>query len=67
MLRHFVMGGITGLAQVRGFRGETREISQMRERLKLDVWYIENWSFYLDIKIIVNTFTSMLRNKNTGA
>jgi len=67
MLRHFVMGGITGLAQVRGFRGETRELSQMRERLKLDVWYIENWSFYLDIKIIINTFASMVRNRNTGA
>lgn len=67
MLRHFVMGGITGLAQVRGFRGETRELSKMKERLKLDVWYIENWSFYLDIKIIINTFTSMLTNKNMGA
>lgn len=66
MLRHFVLGGITGLAQVKGFRGETKELSQMKERLKLDVWYIENWSFYLDIKIIFNTFSTMFTSKNDG-
>lgn len=66
MLRHFVLGGITGLAQAKGFRGETRELSQMQDRLKLDVWYIENWSFYLDIKIVFNTIMVMFSGKNDG-
>jgi len=66
MVRHFVMGGITGLAQVKGFRGETKELSQMQKRVSLDIWYVENWSFYLDIKIIFNTFLTMLTSKNDG-
>ncbi len=51
MVRHFEKPGITGLAQVTGFRGETKELKQMEGRIERDVWYIEHWSFLLDIKI----------------
>lgn len=52
MVRHFVKPGITGWAQVTGFRGETKELWQMEERVRRDIWYIENWSIWLDIRII---------------
>ena len=55
MVRHFYKPGITGHAQVTGFRGETRELWQMEERIKRDIWYIENWSIWLDLSIIWRT------------
>ena len=61
MVRHYAKPGITGLAQARGFRGETSTISDMRNRIKLDRFYIENWSFALDIKIILMTVLELLR------
>jgi len=60
MVRHFVRPGITGWAQVSGFRGETRTPELMERRVELDVWYLENWSFLLDLKIVVKTVTNML-------
>lgn len=60
MLRHFSKPGITGYAQVTGFRGETKEVWQMEERVKRDIWYNENWSFWLDIKIIFKTALSII-------
>ena len=60
MVRHFCKPGITGWAQVTGFRGETKEVWQMEERVKRDIWYIENWSFWLDIKIIFLTAKSII-------
>lgn len=60
MVRHFCKPGITGWAQVTGFRGETKELWQMEERIKRDVWYIENWSFWLDIRIIFMTLKSFV-------
>lgn len=59
MVRHFSKPGITGYAQVTGYRGETKELWQMEERIRRDIWYIENWTFWLDIKIIFLTFTSL--------
>ena len=53
--RHIVKPGITGLAQVSGFRGEIRKKSDIKNRIKLDIFYIENWSFFLDLKIIIKT------------
>lgn len=50
MVRHIVKPGITGLSQVRGFRGETETINQMRSRSRIDRFYIENWSMILDLK-----------------
>jgi Undecaprenyl-phosphate glucose phosphotransferase len=61
MVRHFVRPGITGWAQVNGFRGETRTPELMEKRVELDVWYLENWSFLLDLKIVVKTVTNMFR------
>jgi Undecaprenyl-phosphate glucose phosphotransferase len=52
MVRHYVLPGITGWAQVNGWRGPTKTNEQKRERVKHDLWYIENWSFGLDLKII---------------
>ncbi|WP_025002594.1 undecaprenyl-phosphate glucose phosphotransferase [Prevotella dentasini] len=61
MVRHFSKPGITGWAQVTGFRGETKELWQMEERVRRDIWYIENWSFWLDIKIMLMTAVSIIR------
>ena len=58
MVRHFVKPGVTGWAQVTGFRGETKELWQMEGRVKRDIWYIEHWSFWLDVRIIWLTFRS---------
>jgi putative colanic acid biosynthesis UDP-glucose lipid carrier transferase len=59
MVRHLAKPGITGLAQVTGFRGETKYIDQMEGRVKKDIEYIENWTFFLDIKIMIKTITNM--------
>jgi len=61
MIRHLAKPGITGWAQVSGFRGETNTINKMEGRFKRDVWYIENWSFILDVKIIVVTIFKVLK------
>ncbi|MDO4523697.1 MAG: undecaprenyl-phosphate glucose phosphotransferase [Bacteroidales bacterium] len=61
MVRHLAKPGITGWAQVTGFRGETSDISHMIGRVKQDVWYIENWSFWLDIRIIFQTVFNMIK------
>ena len=56
--RHNIKPGITGLAQVRGFRGETRDIDQMVQRVQSDIEYINNWSLWLDLSILVRTTTA---------
>lgn len=56
MVRHFVKPGVTGWAQVTGFRGETMELWQMEGRVKRDIWYMEHWNIWLDIRIIWMTF-----------
>jgi putative colanic acid biosynthesis UDP-glucose lipid carrier transferase len=61
MLRHTVKPGITGLAQIRGYRGEIRRISELKQRVSFDVNYIENWSFNLDLKIILLTLYSIIK------
>src|SRR5690606_3857431 len=53
MARQYIKPGITGLAQAKGFRGETKDDLSMKSRVKLDRFYIENWSFILDLKIII--------------
>ena len=55
MLRHTIKPGITGWAQVRGYRGQTEELWQMEKRVEYDVWYAENWTFFLDMKILFRT------------
>ena len=61
MIRHHVKPGITGLAQRKGYRGETENVIDMKNRLRLDRFYIENWSFILDLKIITDTAISIVR------
>jgi len=61
MLRHIVKPGITGWAQVNGFRGETKEPGQMQNRVNFDLWYIDNWSFWLDCQIIFQTVMNMIK------
>lgn len=61
MIRHRIKPGITGWAQVNGFRGETRELSLMRKRVDYDIWYLENWSLLMDLQIIVRTAYNMLK------
>lgn len=61
MLRHTIRPGITGWAQVNGFRGPTDELWKMEKRVEYDVWYSENWNFMLDIKIILLTVFHVIR------
>ena len=61
MVRQLVKPGITGIAQVRGYRGETKELQDMEGRVRLDVWYIENWSLSLDINIILQTIWNIFK------
>lgn len=65
MLRHFAKPGITGYAQVMGFRGETSELWQMEGRVEKDIWYIEHWRFSLDLFIIGKTIlNAVMGEKN---
>jgi len=59
-VRRNVKPGITGLAQVRGFRGETRTDEDIIKRVESDIYYLENWSFSLDCVIILKTFKHCL-------
>ena len=67
MIRHLAKPGITGWAQVNGCRGETKELSEMKERVEKDIWYIEHWSVELDISIILTTIWQMLRHDDEKA
>lgn len=63
MERHSVKPGITGLAQVSGYRGEVKKHSDIKNRVRLDIFYIENWSILLDVKIIINTVFNVLKGE----
>lgn len=63
MIRHHVSPGVTGLAQVRGFRGEIETDEDMINRIKYDVFYIENWSIWMDIKIIIQTVINIFKGE----
>ena len=66
MVRHLIKPGITGWAQVLGYRGATEELWQMEGRVEKDVWYIENWHLMLDIKIIVRTVINAIRGEKNA-
>jgi len=66
MLRHTVSPGITGLAQVNGYRGEIKEPRDIIKRVELDAKYIENWSFNMDIKIILMTMWVIIKGQDTA-
>ncbi|MGF7230673.1 sugar transferase [Arachidicoccus sp.] len=61
MVRHFIKPGITGWAQVSGFRGETKKLEEMGKRIQHDVFYLENWSFLFDIRITFKTIWILLK------
>lgn len=63
MVRHFVKPGITGLAQVRGYRGEVETESDIQNRIKFDIFYVENWSLFLDLKIMVQTVLNAFKGE----
>ena len=63
LVRHMVKPGITGWAQVTGFRGETKELYQMKGRVEADIWYMEHWSFLLDLFIIYKTFANVVKGE----
>jgi Undecaprenyl-phosphate glucose phosphotransferase len=62
--RHHVKPGMTGWAQCNGARGATPSIEHIAERVRLDLWYINNWSLWLDIQILIKTFFEVLRKRN---
>ena len=64
MLRHKVKPGITGLAQINGFRGETDTLDKMAGRVRYDLQYIQTWSLLLDLRIIALTVVTGFRDKN---
>lgn len=64
MLRHKVRPGITGLAQVNGFRGETETVEKMQKRIEFDHKYIQHWSLWLDLKILLQTMRVVYRQEN---
>lgn len=66
MLRHIVRPGITGWAQVRGYRGPTEELWQMERRVEHDIWYIEHWSLLLDIKIMIRTVINAIAGEENA-
>jgi len=62
--RHHVRPGMTGWAQVNGFRGETPTLAPMKRRVELDLWYVSNWSFWLDLRILVRTVRELVFPRN---
>jgi putative colanic acid biosynthesis UDP-glucose lipid carrier transferase len=60
MIRQFLKPGITGWAQIHGYRGEIKTLEQLRERVEHDIWYMENWSLWLDVRIMFLTLMNMI-------
>ena len=67
MARQMIKPGITGWAQVNGLRGNADDLSQIRQRVEHDVWYLEHWSFLLDLKIIFRTVYNILTGRDKNA
>jgi len=66
LVRQYAKPGITGWAQVNGYRGETKELIDMENRVDYDIWYIENWSLLLDIKIIIRTIINIFTGEENA-
>lgn len=66
MVRHYIKPGITGWAQINGYRGQTEELWMMERRVEHDVWYIENWSTMLDLKIMFRTVYNAIRGEKNA-
>ncbi len=66
MIRHFLKPGITGWAQIHGYRGEIRQVDDINNRVEYDLWYLENWSLWLDTRIIVMTAFNMAKGEKNA-
>jgi len=60
-IRHLVKPGLTGWAQVNGFRGEACDPNKLKKRVEHDIWYLENWTIWLDVYIIFKTLYNLIR------
>ncbi len=66
MIRHFLKPGITGWAQIHGYRGEIKRVEDIHGRVEYDLWYLENWSLWLDMRIILLTAYNMVRGEKNA-
>ncbi|MFT4015898.1 MAG: undecaprenyl-phosphate glucose phosphotransferase [Agriterribacter sp.] len=66
MIRHFLKPGITGWAQVNGLRGETKTTEDMANRVKYDIWYLENWSLWFDTRIVFMTVFNVMKGEKNA-
>ncbi|NJB87427.1 Undecaprenyl-phosphate glucose phosphotransferase [Lewinella marina] len=66
MIRHKVKPGVTGLAQINGYRGPTDEVWKMEKRVEYDVWYLENWSILMDIRCVVMTVYNAIKGEENA-
>ncbi len=66
MVRQFLKPGITGWAQVNGYRGETSSVWQMQKRVEYDLWYLENWNILLDMRIVFMTFANTVKGEENA-
>jgi putative colanic acid biosynthesis UDP-glucose lipid carrier transferase len=66
MIRHFLKPGISGWAQINGYRGETKDTALMEKRVEHDIWYMENWSLMLDVKIMFLTIINVFRGEKNA-
>lgn len=67
MVRHFLKPGITGWAQIHGYRGEIKHIHDINNRVEYDLWYLENWGLWLDTRIIFMTAFNMVKGEKNGS
>jgi putative colanic acid biosynthesis UDP-glucose lipid carrier transferase len=63
MVRHFVKPGVTGWSQVMGFRGETKNLEDMENRIRGDIFYVEHWNIELDLFIVYKTVANMIKGE----
>jgi putative colanic acid biosynthesis UDP-glucose lipid carrier transferase len=66
MIRHFLKPGITGWAQINGYRGETKNLEDIQGRIEHDIWYMENWSFWTDVKIVFLTAYNVVKGEENA-
>lgn len=66
LVRHYIKPGITGWAQINGYRGETKTKEDITNRVEFDIWYIENWTYFIDIKIIFRTIINAIKGEENA-
>jgi putative colanic acid biosynthesis UDP-glucose lipid carrier transferase len=66
MVRHFLKPGITGWAQIHGYRGEIKHMQDISNRVEYDLWYLENWSLWLDTRILLITAFNMAKGEKNA-